>query len=288
MSENKTGGNILVCVDGSDYTEPSLLHASWLGTHVDADKLIVTHIADVTKYQVPFVNELGAGIGLQPCNGLFSEIHKQEQELLEDLKIRVSKCMNETPWCDRYDFVVERGRPAEVLHASRVPYAYVVLGKRGESFSYDQVQLGSNLSHFLKHSSVPCLLSSRSFQPITKVALVLAEDCEWESVIKWAQNSVKLDGLEFHVIHSWKTNRCSLESLQSSIPASKAGFFMHEIKNCEDSSIINKVCDVFADLMIIGAHRGSHFFDWMSTPLGKTVIRDCKIPILVTRNQSDM
>ena len=279
-----SASNILVCVDGSDYTEPSLLHAAWLGEQVGASRLIVSHIADVGKYLVPFVNELGAGIGLQPCNGLFSEIHKQEQDLLGALEARIAKTLESANWANRYEFVVERGRPPEALQSSGASYSHVVFGKRGESFSYDQEHLGSNLGKFLKHAAVPCLLSSRKYEEIRKVALVCTQTQEWESVVRFAEQATWMGQPQIQLIHSFQGELPKpLEQLQSKLKASGVRCDLCELQIGDDSSIIDRVCALEANLLVIGAHCESHFMHWLATPLGKTIIKSCRIPILVCR-----
>ena len=282
-----TAGNILVCVDGSDYTEPSLRHAAWLGDRVGACRLIVSHIADVGKYQVPFVNELGAGIGLQPCNGLFREIQKQEQEMLESLKQRVAHELNEAGWHGKYELVIERGRPEEALAATGITYSHVVFGKRGESFSYDQEHLGSNLGKFLKHSAVPCFLSSRKYQAIKKVALIFADDQDWESVVHFAESLTDMASLQFHLIHTFsQAVPKELSTLYESLFALNSHTQFHELSDSHEHVIIAKVREINADLLVVGANQESHFFQWLASPLGKSVIKECRIPIILSRDLS--
>lgn len=285
-SPRSNAANILVCVDGSDYTEPSLKHAVWLGDRVGAQRLIVTHIADVAKYQVPVVNELGAGIGLQPCNGLFSEIHKQEQDLLDELERRVKQVLQETPWRDRYDFVVGRGRPSEALNPSGVGYSHVVFGKRGDSFSYDQEHLGANLGRFLRHARTPCLLSSRRCEPIRKVACVLADDQEWRHVLDVFQGDLDPNGLQVHLMHTFEDEVPS--EIEASVPGlQRAGaeVLIEKLQGSKDERVIEAVKRIRADLLVIGASRGGHLFHWVGTPLGKSIIRDCRIPILLCQSR---
>lgn len=277
--------NILVCVDGSDYTEPSLLHAAWLGERVGADRLIITHIADVSKYQVPVVNELGAGIGLQPCNGLFSEIHKQEQELLDVLERRIADTLRDTPWQNRYDFVVARGRPAEALHPSGIGYSHVVFGKRGDSFSNDQDHLGANLGRFLRQAQVPCLISSRQWTSIRKVACVLTPDQEWQCVIGLLHGVLDLKALQVHLMHAFEGDSpAALTACIPSLQESGAEVLTTALPDADDGTIVKAVQRVQADLLVIGASSGGHFFHWLGSPLGRSIIRDCRIPILLCRN----
>ena len=279
-------GSILVCVDGSDYTEPSLLHATWLADRVGASKIIVSHIADVGKYQLPIVNELGAGVGLQPCNGLFSEIHKQEQDLLEDLSRRVGKVLGETNWKNNYEFVVERGRPAEALHPDEGyhRYSHVVFGKRGESFSADRENLGSNLGKFLKESPVSCLLSSRGFQPINEIALVLVPSQEWRSVIEVVKSYQFSPTVRIKLLHGFGNNLpAEVEGLISSIKSNSCGIELLPVTEDRDDEIAKSVCSYGVDMLVVGAHRERHFFQWLSSPVGKSIIKDCRIPILVCR-----
>lgn len=278
-------GNILVCVDGSDYTEPSLQHACWLGERVGAAALVVRHISDVGQYQVPFVNELGAGIGLQPCNGLFGEIHRQEQERLEGLSKRVELELKNSVFADRYRFVVERGRPLDVFTTSPTEYTHVVFGKRGESFSYDQNHLGSNLGKFLKNVSVPCLLSSRAFSDISTIGLVFDSGCEWKSAVDYFLNAKGFHSLTFHLIHFWEEDAIP-EEMRTVMDRFKSLGIKHTLKSMlekKESAVIDFVQKENCDLLALGAKSMSSLH-WISSTVAKSIVKQCRIPIVVCRD----
>lgn len=276
---------ILVCVDGSDYTEPSLLHAAWLADRLGIQKLYVSHIADVSKYQVPFVNELGAGIGLQPCNGLFSEIHKQEQELLEALRERIRNSLEIADWRGEFEFVVERGRPAEALHLKEASrrFAGVVVGKRGESFSEDKDHLGANLGKFLREVSVPCLMSSRQFRSIREIAVVLMQDQDWQSAVGFLNEHLSLlRGSRVHLLHSFLDNLPSeFEELQEQIKSEGIELNVDLLEHQENAAVARKVKQADADMMLIAAQRDATLLQWFTTPVAKGIIKECRIPILL-------
>ena len=273
---------LLVCVDGSDYTEPSLEHAMWLADRVDSQRLVVSHIADIAKYQVPFVNEMGAGIGLQPCNQLFTEIHKQEQNQIKALEERVNLLLSGSNWVDRYQFVVQRGRPTEVLNSTKVNYTHVVFGKRGDSFEYNPDHLGSNLARFLKQAKVPCLLSSRKFEPIRKVAVICSQNQNWQSVAALLSDTFDPKNLEFSFFEYFRRESPeTLLQLKNKLTKAAVAVQSQEIRDADDETIIESIRSCDADLLVIGAHRESHFMQWMFSPIANTVLQSCRIPTLL-------
>ena len=283
MGKNK----ILVCVDGSDYTEPSLHHAAWLADRMGVQNLLVSHIADVSKYQVSFVNDLGAGIGLQPCNGLFSEIHKQEQDLLDELQERVKVSLMEVEWHGEFEFVVQRGRPAEALHLNQAcrRFAAVVMGKRGDSFSSDKDQLGANLGKLLREVSVPCLMSSRQFFPIRDIALVMLAEQEWQAAVSFfSEYPLILKGLRVHLLHSFGDKfPVELEALKGQLVRNGVEFNVTSLDDPQDAVVAQRVQQTGAEMMVIGAHREASVLQWFTTPVAKAIIKACRIPILLCR-----
>jgi nucleotide-binding universal stress UspA family protein len=277
-------GNILVCVDGSDYMEPSIQHACWLGERVDADELVVAHISDTGQYQVPFVNELGAGIGLQPCNGLFGEIHKQEQDRLDDLSKRVKIAFQDSAFAERYRFGVWSGRPIDVLSSPKVAYSHVVFGKRGDSFSDRKDHLGANIGKFLKAVSVPCMLSSRAFKDITDVAIVCAPDSAWQSVIKFFLHHSGLHSLNLHILHSWEDSMPqAMKDAISELASLRIAHTLTIMEKNIEKSVVEYVNGNSCNLLALGASKKTGFFDGNPVPVAKSIVKRCRVPIVICR-----
>ncbi len=205
--------------------------------------------------------------------------------MLESLEQRVAQELNAAGWHGKYELVIERGRPEEALAATGGNYSHVVFGKRGESFSYEQQHLGSNLGKFLKHSAVPCMLSSRKYQAIEKVVMVFADDHDWESVVHFAESLNNLASLQFHLIHTFsKSVPKELSTLFESLFTLDDRTQIHELNDSREHIIIEKVREIDADLLVVGANQESHLFQWLASPLGKSVIKECRIPIILSRD----
>ena len=277
-------GNILVCVDGSDYVEPTIQHACWLAKRVDAEELIVAHISDTGQYQVPFVNEMGAGIGLQPSNGLFGEIHKQEQERLEALSGRIKAAFENTDYAERYRFGIWSGRPLDVLSSPKVSYSHVIFGKRGDSFNNRKDRLGANLGKFLKTVTMPCMLSSRAFQDISNVAIVCTADSEWQSVMKFFLQYPGLHSLNFHVLHSWTDGMPdSLKEKINELASLRVSYTVATLGKKMERSVIDYVNDKGCGLLAMGAFHRTGFFGGKAEPIAPSIVKGCRIPIMICR-----
>ena len=277
-------GNILVCVDGSDYVEPTIQHACWLAKRVDADELLVAHISDTGQYQVPFVNEMGAGIGLQPCNGLFGEIHKQEQERLEQLSGRIKAAFEDTDYAERYQFGIWSGRPIDVLSYPKMSYSHVVFGKRGDSFSDRKDHLGANIWKFLKTVAHPCMLSSRAFKDISDVAIVCTADSDWQSVMKFFLQYPGLHSLRFHLLHDWKD--AMPEAMKEKInefASLRVSYSVTTLGKKVENSVIDYVNSEQCGLLAMGAFHRTGFLGGKAAPIAPSIVKDCRVPIMICR-----
>jgi nucleotide-binding universal stress UspA family protein len=280
MTQGGVNESLLVCVDGSNYTDPTLQYASWLGERVGIESIVVSHISDICHYQVPFVNEMGAGIGLQPCNGLFGEIHRQEQEKVEALKVHVDEIMQDGPFAERYHLVVEQGRPSELLDELHAGYKYVVFGKRGESFAEDRDHLGSNLDRFLKASEVPCLLASRAYQPIDAVGIIAYPGLEWAQMLDFVQTASSKPFKKILLIHAHGELSDSLAQASSVLKEGADEVELKGLDTDKDLLVAEAVNGSGMDLIMTGSRHSSGLFHWISTPVAKEILKRCRVPLL--------
>ena len=272
-----------MCVDGSDYMEPTIQHACWLGQRVDADELIVAHISDTGQYQVPFVNELGAGIGLQPCNGLFGEIHKQEQERLEELSTRVRTVLQDTVYSDRYQFGIWNGRPIDVLSSPKVTYSHVVFGKRGDSFSDRKDHLGANIEKYLKAVTVPCMLSSRAYHTISDIAILCTSDSEWHSVMRFFLQYPGLHSLNFHLLYSWKDSMPSgMKEAVNELASLRVAYTSIDLGKDFEKPLTDYIDREKCGLLATGAFHKKGLFG-KGPPISPSIVKQCRTPIMICR-----
>ena len=194
MTDRKGPENILVCVDGSEYTESSVAHAVWLSQLIGSEKVRVHYVTDVSKFRIPLVNEMGSSVGLQSCNGLFSELYEQEKANVRLIEDRVRKTFEESDSKVNYEFVADQGFPLDALKLEDVDYSHLVIGKRGENRAADASHLGSHMCDFIEHARQTCLVSSASYSPIARCLMLVFEESDLQLQLDyWKEFSVNFE-----------------------------------------------------------------------------------------------
>jgi nucleotide-binding universal stress UspA family protein len=274
---------ILAFVDGSDYTESVLAHASWLNEVSGGDGVDVVYVSELAHYQVSCVHELGLGVGVQPVQGWVSQQKQCDDLRIASISDRVRRFFSGSAIEDRYCWKVITGDPVGVVEDIENRYSQVVIGKRGEGFAVDPDRLGSHLSRFLKSVRIPCLLASRSFHSIRMVSLLIKEGYDWEAtliaLLRLNPLPRKIEVLVAGGTILPQEARDRLDTL------SVEGCAWNEVMlhGKLETEVPARVRDSGSNLLCMGVFKGTTLLQWLHSPVILPIVNSSPVPVYVAK-----
>lgn len=280
---------ILALIDSSPYAESVCRHAAWiarrLGTGIDLVHVIPK---DAPGGSDDYTGTLRLGARtalLQKLAAIDAERAKlakdRGQALLEDARAVLDQ--------DGIADVREKLRQGELVEAvaelEREARA-VVIGKRGEGRSEQFAHLGANLERILRSVTVPVLVASRSFQPISS-ALIAFDGSESadHAVDRMAQSPV-FRGLDLTLTHVGTDNaeiRGKLEAAQAKLAAAGLETRVEILAGDPAATLGQRVAEANTSLLVMGAYGHSRIRSLIIGSTTTAMIRACRIPVLVFR-----
>ncbi len=154
---------ILLCIDGSKYSETATHTAIWLAKTLKV-QLHVLSVADSRMLEGPWLADLSGLTGVQPFQAFVPQMREiYEKKARSVVEIAAALARKEDVSCEtevRQGILVD-----EILDAERNA-ELVVMGQRGEGFEATGEWLGSNVERVVRKSIKPCLVTPSEFRPI--------------------------------------------------------------------------------------------------------------------------
>ena len=176
---------ILLCTDGSSYSQVSYEYAAWLAmrTEVATEVLYVT---DLRKEQAVRSPDFSGSIGIDSYQQLLEKLvdlesdrakinHKRAKYILQQAEtFLTSREVTEIKLTHETGFLVD------LFHKFETDSDLIVLGKRGETASFATEHLGANMERIVRASHKPCLVTPREYKPVNRVLLAYdgGESCQ--------------------------------------------------------------------------------------------------------------
>ena len=70
---------ILLCTDGSAYSEVCCRYAAWLAKRSNA-AVEVFYLTDIRQFEIPFVADLSGSLGVQPYRDMITQLQSMEKQ----------------------------------------------------------------------------------------------------------------------------------------------------------------------------------------------------------------
>lgn len=288
MAEKK----ILACTDGSaPYAASVYDHAAWAAKRIGAS-VEVLHVLDHHSDRKSAGIDLSGSIGVDTRDDLLEQLaeldnakakvaQKRARLVLEDAEQRLKNAnVADVILTQRHGTVVET--VGEFEDGANL----IVIGKRGEMHDVASEHLGANLERVIRSSSRPVLVASRAFQPIEKVLIAFDGSPSARRAVEAIGQSPLLRGLTCHVLSvgyegaerkaqmSWATETIKANGIE-------AGAIVRQ--GDADDVISAYVRDEGMNLMVMGAYGHSRIRSFIVGSTTTTMIRTCKIPLLMVR-----
>ncbi|MBU8543659.1 MULTISPECIES: universal stress protein [Roseomonadaceae] len=281
---------ILACTDGSIYAESILDHAAWASARMGGAAVRVLHVLDRAAADLP-VDRSGA-LGVNASEGLLRELAeldaargkvslRRARALLEAAEARLKAAgVAQVSTVQRHgalvDTVVEFEAEADLL----------VIGKRGEAANFAVGHLGANLERVLRASTLPVLVASRAFRPVTRCAIAYDGGLSGQKAVAYAAGTAALDGLECELVTvaaDEAAGRALLARPAQQLADAGRTASLTVLRGEPETAIAGHVAGAGIDLLVMGAYGHGRLRNMILGSTTTALLRSCRIPVLVFR-----
>jgi nucleotide-binding universal stress UspA family protein len=158
--------NILLAVDGSNYTDSVLSHGIFLAQKFKSRLHVVT-IADIRIFE--WVTAMGSDgfVPIVPSGVYQDESRKILEEKCDKVLKKCSKILKEA----KTDFEVEKlfGPPMDCILERAQIADLLIMGKRGEFSRLETKSLGATVEAVSRNTRKPLIVAEQTFKPIKKI-----------------------------------------------------------------------------------------------------------------------
>lgn len=280
--------NLLICTDGSSYSQEACLYAAWLSQKTKA-AISVLYVTDLRQFEIPAVADFSGSLGIQPFEGMITQLQEVEEIKADFVKEHALKTLKDAGVEeDRITFHHETGMLVEVMSDFADVADLVLLGKRGENANFATEHLGSMLERVLRSIDEPCLVTNRKFKPLEKVAIAYDGGESCKKALDYIGKHEIFRALDLHIIvcvEGHKEEQATERLKEAESIMHKAGAYPHcQILNGEvETAIVDFVKHSAVDLLVVGAYGHSRIRELLIGSTTTELLRRCHVPVLCFR-----
>ena len=275
----------LVCTDGSQYSRVCCEYGVWLAQRVPAD-VEVLYVTDLRQYEVPLIADLSGSLGIQPYQAVLGQLQELEKKKAEVILVDAGEIFKGTS-VESFLTTHRTGLLVDCVGDCDPQPDIILLGKRGENADFASEHLGSTMERVVRASSKPCLVTSRSFQPIEKVLLAYDGGDSCRKAVRFLASSPIFKGLELHiVIVAGSSEDDSVVRLEEAEAITKDGGFTpvcQMLHGTTEEQISDYVSANNISLLVMGAYGHTRIRHLIIGSTTTDMIRTCRIPVLLFR-----
>lgn len=279
---------ILLCTDGSDYSQVCAEYAAEILEQTDA-QLNAVYVTDLRQFEVPLISDLSGSLGIQPYQGMLGQLKEMEGEKAKVIENNLRSLLEKKGIADeRLAFHHKTGLLVDSLEELEKGADLVLLGKRGENADFATEHLGSTMERVVRASTKPCLVTSRSYQPVKKVVLAYDGGKSAKKALSFLTTNPYYRKFAFHVVtvveEASTEEQCARHLEEAEKTLSEGGvkeLRCQMLHGTPEDTISQYVLDEDIEMLIMGAYGHSrirHLFIGSTTT---EMIRRCRIPVLL-------
>jgi nucleotide-binding universal stress UspA family protein len=196
---------ILLCTDGSSFSQVSYHYTAWLATRLLAT-IDILYVTDDQSQVATKSRDLSGTIGIDSSDTLLHKLvelehekaklaHHHAKQVLQDAQLVIKGYGVED-----VNLMHETGSLVDRFHDFEARADLVVLGKRGESAGMAAGHLGANTERIIRASHRPCLVTSQAFYPIERLLLAYDGSASCQQMLQFLVDSPAFQGLDLHII----------------------------------------------------------------------------------------
>jgi nucleotide-binding universal stress UspA family protein len=285
--------HILLCTDGSAFSQSSYRYAAWLAPRLNAG-VDVLYVTDIRSQKAISSDNLSGSIGLGATQELLTKLVEIEHEKAKINHQRAHLILDEAQQLladegvAKINLIHETGFLVDSFHTFEANADLIILGKRGEHAEFASSHLGSNVERIVRASHKPCLVTTREFRPIQRLLLAYDGSKSCRQMLDFLVTSPAFTGLELHILTVAKkgTEDKATTRLSEAETIAKAAKFdpvcRLEIGNSE--TVISQYIETQGiDLLLMGAYGHSRLRHLVIGSTTVQMLRRSSVPVLLFR-----
>jgi nucleotide-binding universal stress UspA family protein len=282
--------SILTLIDGSVYTPSVCDHAAWAATRLAAPVHLVHALGRRPGAGAPA--DFTGSLDIDARDALLEELaeldahsaklaHRRGRVILDAAKTRLLEA-----GASEATLKLRNGDVVETVEELEADARLIVIGKRGEAADFAKLHLGSNLERVVRVSHKPVLVASRAFKPIRHVLIAFDGGLSATKAIEVIAGSPLLRGLDCRLLMVGAETDEARQRLEAAADRLRRAGFMVEAGiegGLPDDTIARAAERSGSDLLVMGAYGHSRIRSLIIGSTTTTMIRSCKIPLLLIR-----
>jgi nucleotide-binding universal stress UspA family protein len=278
---------ILVCTDGSQYSQVACQYAAWLAKAKNAS-ITALYVTDLRLFEMPAVADLSGSMGIQPFEGMVTHLREVESIKAKFIQEQAESVFKEQGLADQMEFVYETGMLVDVVKDRIDPTDVLVLGKRGENAEFDSEHLGSMLERVVRSMQIPCFVGNRKFSEIKEVAIAYDGGDSCRKVIDFITSQDGFQKMRFHVLscvegHDEEKASQRLFDVESRFKAQGIDATYQTLNGVVETAIAEYVEENSIDLLMLGAYGHSRIRDFLIGSTTTELLQRCYVPVFCFR-----
>jgi len=280
--------NILICTDGSNYSQEACSYGAWLSQKTKA-AISVLYVTDLRQFEIPAFADFSGSLGIQPFEGMVAQLHEVEDIKANFVKEHAIKTLTGAGVSeDKITFHHETGLLVEVMSDYADVADLVLLGKRGENANFATEHLGSMLERVLRSIDEPCLVTNRKFKAFEKVAIAYDGGASCRKALDYIAANELFRAMDLHVVvcvEGHKEDQASAHLKEAEGKLHKSGIYPTcQILTGEvETAIADYVNQSEIDLLMLGAYGHSRIRELLIGSTTTELLRRCHVPVLCFR-----
>ncbi|MGJ8639783.1 MAG: universal stress protein [Opitutaceae bacterium] len=279
---------LLICTDGSQYSEQACHYASWLARDPDTE-IHALYVSDLRQFQGSFIADLSGSLGIQPYDSMVAQLQEVELQKAKFIEEQARSVFEKLGMLDRLHFHHETGLLVDVIDDfTDETTDIVVIGKRGENADFATEHLGSMLERVVRATDRPCLVTSRQFEPIQRLAIAFDGGVSSRRALHFVATHSNFNELELHVLtavegHNEDEAAEHIAEAESILREAGLKATYQVLNGIVESAIASYVDSKGIDLLVAGAYGHSRIRDLLIGSTTTELLRKCHIPVLCFR-----
>ena len=282
---------ILVCTDGSPYSEPVYAYAAWAAKRLGCT-VEVLHVLDRHREHADSANWSG-NMAANEREALLAELTELDEKKSRLMKARgrsileAAKQFFTENGVDAAGLTLKNGSFIDIAAEAEAGAAMVVIGKRGEDAACAQSHLGTNLERLVRASRQPVLVANRHYREIKKVLIAYDGSPSARNALDQIVKTGLINDLDSSILMvgaDTRHNHGILNEAAEKIAGLTGRTGRFELKpGAADDVISETVRDQDIDLLVVGAYGHSRIRRLFVGSTTTELVRSCKIPVLMVR-----
>ena len=283
---------ILLCTDGSSYSQVSYEYAAWLAMRTDV-AIEVLYVTDLRKEQAVRSPDFSGSIGIDSYQQLLEKLvdlesdrakinHKRAKYILQQAEtFLTSREVTEIKATHETGFLVD------LFHKFETNSDLIVLGKRGETASFATEHLGANMERIVRASHKPCLVTPREYKPVNRVLLAYDGGESCQKALDYITKSEVFKNLELHIITiAGRDKQAACDRLKTAETKTTAAGFTPEcqlLTGNPEEKMQRYVENHDIDFLVMGAYGHNRIRHLVIGSTTAQMLRSSHIPVLLFR-----